>query len=426
MKIALIGAGIIGTCSALKLAEHGHLVSLFEANGSVAEEASFANAGVIAPGYVTPWAAPGMPRKVLRQLFQADAAVKFTPRFDRAQWRWIALWLRACQPSAYTANRAALQQLAAHSLRQMHAWRNEYGFEYEQAQGYLQLLRSEHDLQLIAPALDMLKANGHPHALIDRAQCLKLEPYLSSHTELHAAVHLPVDEVGNCRFFAQQAREAATALGADVRVRERVVGITPEPGIGRISLRLQGSAEPEHFDHVVVCAGAQSDALLRPLGLHLPILPVWGYSVSAPFRDIGASPFQAEVSQIAGVMDERYKASITRLGNRIRVAGTAEIGAKPGEMNEAALKTLYKVLQDWFPAIADLRQPQLWMGARPMLPDGPPVIGPSKIKGLWLNTGHGSSGWALACGSADVLASLMQDKTAAINTAAFSPARYHA
>jgi D-amino-acid dehydrogenase len=426
MKIALIGAGIIGTCSALKLAEHGHHVTLFETNGSAAEEASFANAGVIAPGYVTPWAAPGMPRKVLRQLFQADAAVKFTPRFERAQWHWIARWLRACNPSTYAASRAALQQLAAHSLRQMHEWRNEFSFEYEQSQGYLQLLRSERDLQLIAPALDMLKANNHPHALIDRAQCLKLEPYLSSHTELHAAVHLPADEVGNCRFFAQQARDAAAALGADVRVRERVRSIEPQPGKGRISLQIQGSKELEHFDHVVVCAGVQSDVLLQPLGIHIPVLPVWGYSVSAAFRDIGASPFQAEISKIAGVMDERYKASITRLGNRIRVAGTAEIGAKPGEMNEAALETLYKVLQDWFPAIADLRQPQLWMGARPMLPDGPPVIGASKIKGLWLNMGHGSSGWALACGSADVLASLMRDKSADLDTAAFSPARYNA
>ncbi len=422
MKIALIGAGIIGACSSLRLVQDGHHVTLFDINGSVAEGASFANAGVIAPGYVTPWASPGMPRKVMRQLFQADAAVKFSPRMDMAQWRWIARWLSACKPAVYAANRTAMQQLAQHSLALMHQWRDRYGFEYERRVGYLQLLRSERDLQLAQPALEMLKTLSHPHQLIDEAQCRKLEPYLSTHTEIHSAIHLPNDEVGNCRFFAQQARDAAVALGASVRMREEILAI--EHSQGGVSLKT--SASQERFDHVVICAGVASAALLRPLGIKLPMQAVWGYSVSAPVKDLVAAPFQEEVSQIAGIMDERYKVSITRLGNRLRVAGTAELGAKPEVVNEAAVNTLYKVLRDWFPGSADLRQAQVWMGARPMLPDGPPVIGATRVPGVWLNTGHGSSGWALACGSADVLADLMQSRSTSLNASAYSPSRYQA
>lgn len=422
MKIAIVGAGIIGACTALRLAQDGHQVSLFDAKGSVAEGASFANAGVIAPGYVTPWASPGMPSKVLRQLFRDDAAVKFSLRMERAQWRWIIHWLAACKPVVYTANRSAMQQLALHSQQLIHVWRDHYGFEYEQAQGYLQLLRSERDLQLVQPSLDVLKSLNHAHHVIDEAACRKLEPYLSTHTPIHAAVHLPKDEVGNCRYFAQQARDAATALGAAIRMRENITAI--EPAAQHITLHI--GQQSEQFDHVVVCAGMDSKALLRPLGIRLPMQAVWGYSVSAPIKDLVASPFQAEVSGIAGVMDEQYKVSITRLGNRLRVAGIAELGAKPGEVNELAVNTLYKVLRDWFPSSADLKHAQVWMGARPMMPDGPPVIGPSKVPRLWLNTGHGSSGWALAAGSADLLADLVMARVSQHPATAYSASRYNA
>jgi D-amino-acid dehydrogenase len=204
-------------------------------------------------------------------------------------------------------------------------------------------------------------------------------------------------------------------------MREEILAI--EPGQGGVSLKI--GAHHERFDQVVVCAGIGSSTLLRPLGIKLPLQAVWGYSVSAPVKDLAAAPFQEGVSEIAGIMDERYKVSITRLGNRLRVAGTAELGAKPEVVNEAAVNTLYKVLRDWFPASADLRQAQVWMGARPMLPEGPPVIGATRVPGVWLNTGHGSSGWALACGSADVLADLMQQRSSPLNAAAYAPSRYH-
>ena len=235
----------------------------------------------------------------------------------------------------------------------------------------------------------------------------QIEPALHPHTLLAGAIHLPQDEVGNCRQFAIILRDAAEQLGV------RFVFNTPVVAVDKAqpaTLHAANEAAPQRFDALVLCAGVQSAELLRPLGLRLPLRPVYGYSISAHIPEAVHAPR-------SGVMDERYKVAITRMGQRVRVAGSAEIGGTPEALNDAALQTLYKVLADWFPAAARLSSGvQVWKGARPMLPDGPPIVGASGLPGLWLNLGHGSSGWALSCGSARVLADQIAGRAPEIDT----------
>lgn len=406
MKIAIVGAGIIGVTTAWELVSDGHEVSVFERRGAVAEESSFANAGVVAPGYVTPWAAPGMRTKVLRSLFSTHGAIKVRWPLTGSDLRWMTLWQRACKLETYLANRARLQRLAFYSRHRLHQITAERDLSYERSDGYLVLLRSKRERKLVQPGLDVLRAAGSVFREIDADEARKVEPALSNDTELAGAVHLPEDEVGNCRQFALLLRREAEALGARFYFN---CDIAPLSRAAPRALSLAGGSEPHNFDAVVVCTGVASAKFLSPLGIRMPIVPVYGHSISANVREPLNAPRSA-------VMDERYKVAISRMGQRVRVAGSAEIGGSPDVMNPASLQTLYKVLHDWFPGAATLQAGvQQWKGARPMLPDGPPVIGPSGIPGVWLNLGHGSSGWALSCGSARVLADLVAGRDAGVD-----------
>ena len=244
-------------------------------------------------------------------------------------------------------------------------------------------------------------------------------------TPLHAAVHLPSAMAGNCRQFAHMLRVQAQQLGVQFKFHRQLqaIGAGPEPTLHHRSSvpGLSGQAvEQTRFDTVVVCAAMGAPALLRPLGIRLPMAPVHGYSISAPLRHLEGHP---ELGPQRAVMDEHYKVAISRLGTRLRVAGSAELGGRLDQMHQGAIDTLYKVLNDWYPGAAQLAQVQRWKGARPMLPDGPPVLGLSGVPGVWLNLGHGSSGWALACGSARVLADLLSGKTPAIDPEGLDLAR---
>jgi D-amino-acid dehydrogenase len=429
MRVAVIGAGIVGVTTAYELAVDGHEVTVFERRASVAAEASFANAGVVAPGYVTPWAAPGMPGKVLRHLFSRHAPVRLALPFPPALLAWIWRWWRACRLSVHQANRTRMIRLARYSQERMRGLSGALGLEYEQAPGMTVLLRSERDLALARGSIKLLAELGVNFHLIDAARAREIEPGLSSETPLHAALHLPNAEVGNCRQFAHLLRGEAQRRGANFRFHRQVERIIPgarpvlrHRALARFeSAQLSGAEVPttlpeaegsEEFDAVIVCAALHSARLLAPLGLQLPMAAVHGYSVTAPLRDGGKDPL---VGPRSALMDERYKVAISRLGNRVRVSGSAELGGTLETQNEAPLATLYKVLDDWFPGCAQQAKAQSWKGARPMMPDGPPLIGASGLEGIWLNLGHGSSGWALACGSARLLADTVAARAPAID-----------
>jgi D-amino-acid dehydrogenase len=438
MRVAVIGAGIIGVTTAYELASDGHEVTVYERRGSVAAETSFANAGIVAPGYVTPWAAPGMRGKVLRSLFRRHAPVHVNPRLGLDTIAWMWRWWQACREQPYRANRSSMQRLALFSRDRLLHLTQRLQLDYERSEGFLVLLRTPQDLALAQPGLALLAELGVKHSVLETRDCHAAEPGLNRDMELHAGIYLPDDEVGNCRQFAHLLRSEAQALGVrfsfHTEVQRLVPGTRPklmlrptalaDSDLSTASLDASRTGfaptaplpiEPstESADAIVVCAALGSTSLLAPNGLRLPLAPVYGYSVTAPMRHDEQHPDRGPRS---GVMDERYKVAISRLGSRVRVAGCAELGGTPAQYNEAALSTLYKVLDDWYPGVARLTHAQRWKGARPMLPDGPPVLGASGIPGVWLNLGHGSSGWALACGSARVLADQLAQRAAAVDT----------
>ena len=406
MRVAVIGAGIVGVTTAYELAADGHEVSVFERRGSVASETSFANAGVLAPGYVTPWAAPGMPLKVLSHLLSRHAPVRLGGWSTLAMAPWLWRWWRACRTPVWRANRERMHRLARYSRERMDGLTQSLRLEYEQSRGYMVLLRSDVELVQSRAGLKLLAEIGVGFELLEAARCRLIEPGLNPDTPLRAAIHLPQDGAGNCRQFAHLIKAEAQRLGARFIFERTVRSIS-----GGAPARVRLNDGEERFDAVVVCAGVESTALLAPLGLKLPLAAVHGYSVTAPLRLDDGLP---ERGPRAALMDERYKVAISRLGQRVRVAGSAEIGGSLQRFDERAVSTLYRVLDDWFPGSARLSEAQRWKGARPMLPDGPPVLGASGQPGIWLNLGHGSSGWALACGSARVLADVLVGRPAAI------------
>ncbi len=417
MKIAIVGAGIIGVTTAFELASDGHEVTVFERRSAAAEESSFANAGVVAPGYVTPWAAPGMPGKVARFLLSAHAPVRLSLPLSGDELAWMWRWWRACRLETYLANRTRMQRLAFYSRERLHQITADLRLEYDGSAGYMVLLRSEKDSKLVQPGLQVLRDAGVSFREINADEARRIEPALNPDTAFLGAVHLPQDEVANCRQFALLLKKEAEARGA---VFEFGATVSHLDRSRPANVHLVGEPSARSFDAVVMCAGLASAQLLRPLGLRIPLVAVHGYSVSAPIRE----PLNAPRSAL---MDERYKVAISRLGGRVRVAGSAEIGGSPTRKRAASLQTLYKVLHDWFPGAAQIANTgsavQEWKGARPMLPDGPPIVSGTGLSGLWLNLGHGSSGWALSCGSARALADLMAGRTPEIDLEGLDAAR---
>jgi D-amino-acid dehydrogenase len=403
LRIAVIGAGIIGVTTAYELASDGHEVHVLERLQAVASDASFANAGVVAPGHVGPWSAPGMPWSVLTGLLSKHSAVRLGPGVLAAPG-WVARWLWACRTRTYRANRRRMQRLAMYSRERLDALTLVHALEYDQRRGYLVLLRTARDLERVSRDLDLLAEVGVAHELIDEAGARALEPGIAPTAPLHAALSLRNDLVGNCRQFAHQLKAKAQERGARFRFGVAVTRLsTSHPGglYWRAADGPDTTVHPERYDAIVLCTGRIPAGIADKLGVRLPVLSVHGYSMTAPVRHREGEPDPGPAS---GVMDEGHAISITRLGQRVRVAGISELGVAPQLLRDQALNTLYKVLDEWFPGAADLGKVQHWKGARPMLPDGPPVIGGAGPQGLWLNLGHGGCGWALACGSARVLA----------------------
>ena len=421
--VAVIGGGIVGTCTAWYLNQHGFDVTVFERREAVARETSWGNAGVVAPAYVTPWAAPGMPWKVLSYLFAAEAPVLFRPVASAALARWLAAWLGQCTLERYRMNKSRMQRLAFYSRDQLHALRAGLRIEDGVRQGYLQLMRSQRDLAMAAPAIAMLQEAGVPHQLLDAAACRELEPALSVHTPLAGALHLPQDESASCPAFAQGLADSAIKAGVRfafghtvMRIRvenRRVTSLEIErapgdraPGEPALAA-MAGQARSDRterllkpFDAVVVAGAIDSLPLLAEHGIRLPIWPVKGYSTTLPLHDAALGPRQA-------MIDEAYKVAITPMPGHVRLAGTAEIGSPKLVPRDAALRTLVKVGRDWFPDAADWASARCWVGARPMTPDGPALLGATPVDGLFINMGHGSTGWAMACGAGKVVADLV-------------------
>ncbi len=417
MQIAIVGAGIVGTATALELARDGHSVTVFEQRSAAAEESSFAIPGVLAPSLLIPWATPGMGGPLYRQIWGSQPTLRLAGA-GRAGLGWLWRWRQAGRSAGAPSRLATLARLGQYSLERTRQIAADMELDAESSRGTLVLLRSEQEVDtLMQPAVQVLRDAGVAVDLVDADTARLIEPGLSAEVPLAGALHARDGEAGNCRLFAQMLRHAAQERGARFQFQSQVQAITHAP----VGLRMAGASagEPRRFDAVVVCAGTASARLLQPLGLPLPMAALHGYSISAPLRDECHAPQGA-------VIDPQHRITITRQGQRIRVSGGAELGPGGATHHDATLQQLYHTLSGWFPGGTQLSSPQVqvWRGARPTLPDGAPVLGASGVPGVWVNAGHGAAGWAQACGSARVLADLLAQRAPAIDVQALALRRF--
>jgi D-amino-acid dehydrogenase len=399
MKVLVLGAGIVGVTTAHYLAEDGHEVAVVDRQIGPALETSFGNAGNVCPSYATPWAAPGMRWKALKWLLQDDAPLRVDWRTDAAFLRWCLAWLGNCSTRRFERNKTRMQRLSRYSLACLQALRKSAGIEYDATtRGILQLLRTDAELQAVVNHTRILERNGIPHQVLAPKGCVEVEPALAyAQVPFAGGLHLPADETGDCNLFAQALAEHVSRRGVRFRFQTTVERIDVEGG------RVAGVATNDGMlraDRYVVALGVESVRLLAPLGIRLPIQPVKGYSVTLPIARFDRAPE-------ASVMDEHTKVAITRLGNRVRAAGTAELGADALDAPSDRFRTVLRALRELFPEAADFARVQHWAGLRPMTPDGPPILGRTPVQHLFLNVGHGAQGWSMACGSGRILARLV-------------------
>ena len=416
MKIVILGAGVIGVTQAWYLAAAGHEVTVLDRQAAPALETSFANAGEISPGYSAPWAAPGVPLKAMKWVFQRHAplVVNFAP--EPAKLVWMAKMLMNCTSSAYAVNKARMVRLAEYSRDCLIALRDGTGIEYEgRQQGTLQLFRTGKQVEDAAKDIAVLREGGVPFEVLDRAGCIAAEPGLAGSADLIAGgLRLPNDETGDCQIFTTRLAALAEARGVTFRWGVTVQALRAEAG--RIT-GVETDRGPVTADAYVLAMGPHSAALARPLGIRLPIYPMKGYSLTLPIVDESRAPQST-------VMDETYKIAITRLGDRIRVGGLAEIAGYDLSLNERRKATLVQSVEALFTGAGDQQRAEFWSGLRPMTPDGTPVVGASPYPNLFLNTGHGTLGWTMAAGSGRLLADIISGHAPDIQHADLGYARY--
>ena len=416
MKVLVLGAGVIGVTSAYYLAKNGHEVTVVDRQGEPALETSFANAGEVSPGYASPWAGPGVPIKAIKWLLMKHGPLVIRPTLDPSMWAWLIKMLRNCTSARYAINKSRMIPLAEYSRDALRSLRADTGIRYdERSLGTLQLFRTQAQLDGAADDIAVLKQYGVPYELLDREGCIAAEPALAGVREKFVGgLRLPQDETGDCHMFTQALAASAAKLGVQFQL-----GATIERIIAN-GARIDGvatSAGVLHADAYVVALGSWSPRLLKELGIAIPVYPVKGYSITIPVADPNAAP-------VSTVMDESYKVAITRLGDRIRVGGTAEVSGYSNRLYAARKDTLDHSVSDLFPHGGRLGEATFWCGLRPMTPDGPPIIGATGYANLHLNTGHGTLGWTMACGSARVLADLLSGRKPEIETADLSMHRY--
>jgi D-amino-acid dehydrogenase len=402
MKIAVLGSGVIGVTSAWYLRQAGHEVVVIDRQAAPAMETSFANAGQISPGMSAPWAGPDTPRKAIVWLLMRHSPLVVWPLLDPALISWVARFLGNCNDAAYARNKARMVRLAEYSRDRLRDLRASTGITYDDRQlGLLQLFRTQKQADGAASDIQVLTQLGVPFEVLDRARCVAHEPGLATVTEKFVGgLKLPGDETGDARLFTERLAAMCTDAGVEFRFGVTIRRLVADGG--RI-VAVDSDQGPVGADAYVMALGSYSPLLLRGVGVRLHVYPVKGYSITVPVVDDAKAP-------VSTVMDETFKVALTRLGDRIRVGGTAELGGWSLRLREARRGTLVHSLTDLFPGAADPAQASFWTGLRPMTPDGPPVIGPTKFANLWLNTGHGTLGWTMACGSGALLADLVGGK----------------
>ncbi len=416
MRVLVLGSGVIGTTSAWYLRQAGFDVTVVDRQPGPALETSFANAGQLSFGYTSPWAAPGVPFKAIKWLFEEHAPLAIRPTADMAQYRWLWQMLRNCTSARYAVNKARMVRVSDYSRDCINELRAATRIGYEGRQlGTTQLFRTQQQLDAAAQDIEVLREYGVPYEVLDRQGIARVEPALAGKTEmLVGALRLPEDQTGDCQLFTRKLAALAEAAGVEFRFDQDIASIQRD-GDRITGVRINGQLETA--DHYVVALGSYSPQLLAPLGMQLPVYPLKGYSLTLPITNAAMAPNST-------ILDESYKIAITRFADRIRVGGMAEVAGFDLSLEPRRRATLEKVVKDLYPDGGDLSQASFWTGLRPATPDGTPVIGATPYRNLFLNTGHGTLGWTMAAGSGRYLADLMSGKQPQISTEGLDIFRY--
>ncbi|WP_409476268.1 D-amino acid dehydrogenase [Stenotrophomonas sp. Y-13] len=416
MRVLILGSGVIGTTSAWYLRQAGHEVTVVDRQPGPALETSFANAGQLSFGYTSPWAAPGVPLKAIKWLFQEHAPLAIRPTADIAQYRWLWQMLRNCTAGRYAINKARMVRMSDYSRDCINELRAATGIDYEGRQlGTTQLFRTQQQLDAAAQDIEVLRQYGVPYEVLDRQGIVRVEPALAGTADtLVGALRLPEDQTGDCQLFTHKLAALAAAAGVEFRFDQDVAGLQRD-GDRITGVRIGGRLETA--DRYVVALGSYSPQLLAPLGIRLPVYPLKGYSLTLPITDPAMAPTST-------ILDESYKVAVTRFQDRIRVGGMAEVAGFDLSLDPRRRATLEKVVGDLYPHGGDLSRAEFWTGLRPATPDGTPVVGATPYRNLFLNTGHGTLGWTMAAGSGRYLADLMDGRTPQISSEGLDIFRY--
>lgn len=416
MKLAIVGAGVAGIAAAHRLVDEGHAVTVFEKAGRAAEGASFAPGALVGPGWHQPWRGPA--RRFGQPPAQPGATIGWRRLPGPSDWGWLWRWRRGPDAARRASDEAALHALAVHSQSLMSDLQIRLRLDHDRADGVLVLLRTRREMAWAQPVVERLRGWGLAVRELDPAAARGLEPALRADTPLAGAIGLPSAGVANCREWTLLMRQHAVERGCRFEMGQAVSALVPREQ-GGVDVHRTGQA-PEAFDAVLLCNGADAQPLLRPIGLRLRLLGLQSCSVSAPVRE----PLDAPVS---GVLDAATGITIARLGQRVRVSG-GQLLSRPGATADAAtLRRLYNALLDWYPGAARLAGPgtglQEWQGTQAVLADVTPLIGPTRVPGIWLNLGHGDAGWTLACGAASLLADALAGRPGSLDADPFLPTR---
>ena len=416
MRVLVLGSGVVGTTSAYYLARAGFEVVVLDRQDDVALETSFANAGQVSPGYASPWAAPGMPLKAIKWLLQRHAPLAIKPTANPDQYLWMSQMLRNCTAARYAVNKERMVRLAEYSRDCLDELRAETGIAYEGRQlGTTQIFRTQAQVDAAVKDTAVLKKANVPFQMLDRAGIVRAEPALALVADsLAGALRLPNDQTGDCYLFTRRLAEMARDLGVEFRFGQQIERLESD---GQRVTGVWVNGQLERADHYVMALGSYSPLLLKPLGIKAPVYPLKGYSLTIPITG-------AKMAPTSTILDETYKVAITRLDDRIRVGGMAEIAGHDLSLNLRRRETLEMVTTSLYPQGCDPVRGEFWTGLRPATPDGTPIIGATRFANLFLNTGHGTLGWTMACGSGRLLADLMARRRPQINPNGLDITRY--
>lgn len=417
MRVVVLGSGVVGVTSAWYLRQQGHEVTVIDREPDAALETSAANAGQISPGYAAPWAAPGVPLKAIKWMFQRHAPLAISLDGSGFQLKWMWQMLRNCDTRHYMENKGRMVRLAEYSRDCLKALRASTGIAYEGRQGgTLQLFRTEQQYENAAKDIAVLEDAGVPYQLLESHRLAEVEPALADVAhKLTGGLQLPNDETGDCQLFTQRLARMAAEAGVVFRYNTPVDRLLYE---GNQIYGVQCGAEVFKADAYVMAFGSYSTAMLKGI-VDIPVYPLKGYSLTIPIAEESGAPMST-------VLDETYKIAITRFDSRIRVGGMAEIVGFNTALLQPRRETLEMVVRDLYPRGGHVEQATFWTGLRPMTPDGTPIVGRTPYKNLWLNTGHGTLGWTMACGSGQLISDLISGRTPAIPFDDLGVARYAA